>query len=127
MGGWDKAGQFLNRLRGSAGSGTIHDIITGSIGQGVVGSSGTSNGLLGMGRPGNGRGGQTHGSAVVDVETGHGSRECVICMCPVPIVPLNARMVTPCGHFFHPHCLLRWMEVKMDCPTCRRPLPAHEL
>lgn len=31
--------------------------------------------------------------------------------------------VTPCDHFFHSGCLQRWMDVKMECPTCRRPLP----
>jgi hypothetical protein len=31
--------------------------------------------------------------------------------------------VTPCDHFFHSGCLQRWMDIKMECPTCRRPLP----
>ncbi len=34
-----------------------------------------------------------------------------------------ARMLTPCNHFFHSKCLHRWMDVKMECPTCRRMLP----
>ncbi|GLI68171.1 hypothetical protein VaNZ11_012511 [Volvox africanus] len=68
-------------------------------------------------------GGEGTGPDDADVETGHGSKECVICMNPVPLLPFNARMLTPCGHFFHERCLTRWMEVKMDCPTCRRPLP----
>lgn len=63
------------------------------------------------------------GGNEMDMETGHGSKECVICMNPVPLKPHSARMLTPCGHFFHEACLTRWMEVKMDCPTCRRPLP----
>lgn len=25
----------------------------------------------------------------------------------------------PCGHFFHAPCLLRWLEWKGTCPTCR--------
>ena len=33
------------------------------------------------------------------------------------------RMITPCGHFFHPQCLRTWMDVKMACPVCRRGLP----
>ncbi|XP_044501712.1 transmembrane E3 ubiquitin-protein ligase FLY2-like isoform X2 [Mangifera indica] len=33
------------------------------------------------------------------------------------------RQVTPCEHFFHSGCLQRWMDIKMECPTCRRPLP----
>jgi hypothetical protein len=24
---------------------------------------------------------------------------------------------------FHAACLADWIEVKMECPTCRRPLP----
>lgn len=49
--------------------------------------------------------------------------ECVICMSAVDVAAVSSRMVTPCGHFFHPHCLQRWMDVKMECPTCRRTLP----
>lgn len=59
-----------------------------------------------------------------DVEAGEaGITECVICMNPVEIGRPMARMVTPCNHFFHPQCLQRWMDVKMECPTCRAPLP----
>ena len=32
-------------------------------------------------------------------------------------------MVTPCQHTFHPSCLLKWIETKMECPTCRAALP----
>lgn len=31
--------------------------------------------------------------------------------------------VTPCDHIFHARCLQRWMDIKMECPTCRRSLP----
>lgn len=31
---------------------------------------------------------------------------------------------TPCGHKFHPECLVTWMNVKLECPTCRGSLPA---
>jgi len=48
--------------------------------------------------------------------------ECVICM--VDIKPTDCkRVVTPCDHFFHESCLRQWMEVKMECPTCRGLLP----
>ena len=48
--------------------------------------------------------------------------ECVICMSTVDI---NGRdfMQTPCDHMFHEQCLLQWLDQKMECPTCRRPLP----
>lgn len=32
-------------------------------------------------------------------------------------------MITPCNHKFHIPCLLNWMAIKMECPTCRGALP----
>ncbi|CAK59777.1 unnamed protein product (macronuclear) [Paramecium tetraurelia] len=32
-------------------------------------------------------------------------------------------METPCGHHFHSICLTKWMNVKLNCPTCRSVLP----
>ncbi|KAK7205615.1 hypothetical protein BZA70DRAFT_257413 [Myxozyma melibiosi] len=32
-------------------------------------------------------------------------------------------MVTPCRHIFHTQCLESWMRFKLQCPTCRNPLP----
>jgi hypothetical protein len=32
-------------------------------------------------------------------------------------------MVTPCSHVFHGECLSKWLDYKMECPTCRKPLP----
>jgi hypothetical protein len=62
-----------------------------------------------------------------DVITGEGVVECVICMGPASLMPLEGRVVTPCGHFYHRECLLQWMDVPlggMGCPTCRwGPLP----
>ena len=58
-----------------------------------------------------------------DVETGDAGVECVICMTPVDAGRAKTRMVTPCGHFFHPGCLQRWMDIKLECPTCRQSLP----
>jgi len=50
--------------------------------------------------------------------------DCVICMTAIDISQRsNDCMVTPCDHFFHSGCLQRWMDIKMECPTCRRPLP----
>lgn len=53
---------------------------------------------------------------------------CTICLLDIfeheeHQLPSNA-MVCPCGHVFHEECLLRWMEQKMECPTCRGPLPS---
>lgn len=48
--------------------------------------------------------------------------ECVICMSEID--PEDARrVVTPCNHKFHRACLTQWMDVKMECPTCRMTLP----
>uniref|UniRef100_A0A7R9VYD6 RING-type E3 ubiquitin transferase n=1 Tax=Chlamydomonas euryale TaxID=1486919 RepID=A0A7R9VYD6_9CHLO len=54
---------------------------------------------------------------------GQGALECVICMCHVPLAPPTARLLTPCGHFFHAECLAAWMQVKPECPMCRQELP----
>lgn len=48
--------------------------------------------------------------------------DCVICMSNVVVNGRN-RMATPCDHVFHEECLQEWMDVKMECPTCRRILP----
>ncbi|CAL0328994.1 unnamed protein product [Lupinus luteus] len=56
-------------------------------------------------------------------DTSHAA-DCVICMTTIDLSPpSNDCMVTPCDHFFHSVCLQRWMDIKMECPTCRRPLP----
>ncbi|PIN14800.1 putative E3 ubiquitin ligase [Handroanthus impetiginosus] len=50
--------------------------------------------------------------------------DCVICMTAIDLSQRsNDCMVTPCDHFFHSGCLQRWMDIKMECPTCRRALP----
>ncbi|XP_074302029.1 transmembrane E3 ubiquitin-protein ligase FLY2-like [Silene latifolia] len=50
--------------------------------------------------------------------------DCVICMAAIDLSQRSGDcMVTPCDHFFHSGCLQRWMDIKMECPTCRRSLP----
>lgn len=34
-------------------------------------------------------------------------------------------LTTPCNHRFCQECLIRWMETKMICPTCRGVLPPY--
>lgn len=48
--------------------------------------------------------------------------DCVICMVELDV---DARdyMLAPCEHIFHRECLQGWMQVKMECPTCRCVLP----
>ena len=32
-------------------------------------------------------------------------------------------MQTPCKHRFHIRCLQDWMNIKLECPSCRQPIP----
>jgi hypothetical protein len=50
--------------------------------------------------------------------------------CPVCLAEIGEGeqwLLTPCRHFFHDHCLRRWMEEQPICPICRHPLPAIDL
>jgi hypothetical protein len=57
------------------------------------------------------------------VEAVNEQTDCVICMGDLDLEDPQKRAVTPCSHCFHKECLDRWMDVKMECPTCRAPLP----
>lgn len=35
-------------------------------------------------------------------------------------------MKTPCNHLFHNRCLEKWLELKNECPYCRREIPIIE-
>lgn len=50
--------------------------------------------------------------------------DCAICMDTLTF-PMSRRdyMVTPCDHLFHAPCLRQWFQHKLECPTCRMPLP----
>jgi hypothetical protein len=50
--------------------------------------------------------------------------ECSICYDPIDVCDRKAYMLAPCNHLFHRDCLVTWMEVKMECPICRKELPA---
>ncbi|CAA9987944.1 E3 ubiquitin-protein ligase, putative [Plasmodium knowlesi strain H] len=51
-----------------------------------------------------------------------GIPECVICMYDI-VLKDKKYCVTPCFHIFHDKCLQQWMDVKLECPTCRGALP----
>ncbi|KJP89676.1 hypothetical protein AK88_00636 [Plasmodium fragile] len=51
-----------------------------------------------------------------------GIPECVICMYDI-VLKEKKYCVTPCFHIFHEKCLQQWMDVKLECPTCRGALP----
>jgi len=53
-----------------------------------------------------------------------GALDCVICYSPINPNDPGSYMLPPCEHIFHRECLVQWMEVKMECPTCRGHLPA---
>ena len=50
--------------------------------------------------------------------------DCVICYNPIDVRNRRGYMLAPCDHLFHRECLVQWMEVKMECPICRKELPA---
>ncbi|KAF1781573.1 Zinc finger, RING/FYVE/PHD-type [Phytophthora cactorum] len=56
------------------------------------------------------------------LKDGDNSIDCVICMVELDIEARDY-MIAPCDHIFHRECLQGWMQVKMECPTCRHVLP----
>jgi len=54
-----------------------------------------------------------------------GDDPCAICYGEFsPNASRYSVMITPCEHVYHTECLTRWMEQKLECPTCRGQLPA---
>lgn len=49
----------------------------------------------------------------VDTET------CPICLCEWNELDGNQLVLSPCGHFFHEHCINEWYRTRFDCPMCR--------
>ena len=51
--------------------------------------------------------------------------ECVICTEPIAADTLHAdRALTPCGHIYHRECLKDWLDIKLECPSCRAQCPS---
>jgi len=44
-------------------------------------------------------------------------RECLICMNTMKIEDIERLR---CQHIFHRECLLTWMEIRQNCPLCRK-------
>ena len=60
----------------------------------------------------------------VPTQAGGEGLDCAICMMPINgHSDSSARVVTPCDHIFHHDCLRQWMDIKMECPVCRRGIP----
>eukprot|EP01029_Cantina_marsupialis_P015464 TRINITY_DN33935_c0_g1_i1.p1 TRINITY_DN33935_c0_g1~~TRINITY_DN33935_c0_g1_i1.p1 ORF type:complete len:682 (+),score=121.72 TRINITY_DN33935_c0_g1_i1:157-2202(+) len=52
------------------------------------------------------------------------SIDCSICITSVDMEHSGKYMLTPCGHLFHKSCLLEWMNIRLECPTCRTAIPS---
>ena len=61
---------------------------------------------------------------IEDSERSGASLDCVICYSPIDTRNPRRYMLSPCDHLFHRECLEQWMEVKMECPICRKNLPS---
>ncbi|KNC48408.1 uncharacterized protein AMSG_04857 [Thecamonas trahens ATCC 50062] len=68
--------------------------------------------------------------AVILADSAGEQPTCTICMERVdldPPPPGRSRtelwMHTPCKHTFHTLCLIQWMDIRLECPVCRAPLP----
>lgn len=72
-------------------------------------------------------GSRTEETIVTTMSTDAGDAQtldCVICYNEIDINDRQGYMLAPCDHIFHRQCLEQWMEVKMECPICRKDLPA---
>lgn len=52
------------------------------------------------------------------------SAELICCICTNVF---EEPMESPCQHVFCTECISRWLLLRNTCPTCRRPLRAHEM
>ena len=61
----------------------------------------------------------------IDMDEEFGVPECVVCMSEIELKPADKKstVITPCGHLFHNQCLAEWMNLRQECPLCRRELP----
>ncbi|VDK84808.1 unnamed protein product [Litomosoides sigmodontis] len=50
--------------------------------------------------------------------------QCLICL---DALPLNESAAVRCGHIFHLHCILQWLESCKTCPVCRKRATARDL
>ncbi|KAF7273952.1 E3 ubiquitin-protein ligase trul-1-like [Rhynchophorus ferrugineus] len=48
-------------------------------------------------------------------------------ICSDLFVPTADIYTTPCGHIFHYHCLLHWLNKSKTCPQCRAKTTIHSL
>ena len=51
--------------------------------------------------------------------------DCSICLEPIQIVDKNFITVHCCNHTFHIRCYMKCMELKKECPLCRKDFVVH--
>ncbi|XP_068645142.1 RING-H2 finger protein ATL57-like [Aristolochia californica] len=44
--------------------------------------------------------------------------ECAVCLAEFEPQE-KLKMIPACGHYFHPHCIDRWLSARCSCPLCR--------
>lgn len=54
-------------------------------------------------------------------------RECPICLESFTKVGQHRVVVTKCGHTFGKNCVFRCLEIKNECPTCRKKVRKRDL
>ena len=60
----------------------------------------------------------------IELDEEFGVPECVVCMSEIDLkTDRKNTVITPCGHLFHSNCLGEWMNLRQECPLCRRELP----
>jgi hypothetical protein len=60
----------------------------------------------------------------IEMDEEFGVPECVVCMSEIDLkTDRKNTVITPCGHLFHSQCLGEWMNLRQECPLCRRELP----
>ncbi|TMW58435.1 hypothetical protein Poli38472_009994 [Pythium oligandrum] len=47
------------------------------------------------------------------------TESCPICLSEWRELDGNQLVLSPCGHFFHEHCINEWYRTRFDCPMCR--------
>ncbi len=64
---------------------------------------------------------EEEGTALQDAETNQGVLDCKICF-----EPRKNTASTPCGHLFCWDCILKYAQIKAECPICRAQVqPKH--
>jgi len=61
---------------------------------------------------------------LVTITKEHKNTTCVVCLEEIPLG--GKAKIMPCGHYFHEHCLLQWLETNHVCPLCRAELPTEK-